>query len=187
MYSLAELKTGKAIIHNDDPFLITYNQFSKQGRQGGVMSVKMKNLKTGNTIQHTFQGSDKVAPADVGYSKVQYLYKDEDGMNFMDLTSYEQFTLNEDQVGDMAKYLADGQEVDAMNFEGTPIGLRLPSTVILEVTETIPGVKGDTATGGTKPATMASGLTVSVPLFIKEGEMLRINTDTGEYMNRAND
>ena len=87
----------------------------------------------------------------------------------------------------MAKYLADGQEVDAMNFEGTPIGVRLPSTVILEVAETIPGVKGDTATGGTKPATLASGLTVNVPLFIKEGEMLKINTDTGEYMSRAND
>ena len=186
MYSLAELKSGRAIVVDGEPYLITYNQFSKQGRQGGVMSTKLKNLKTGNVIQKTFQGNDKVEAADVGYRKVQFLYGDAaSGYTFMDLQTYDQFELDADTVGDAAKYIMDGQECDAHVFEDNPIGINIPATVELKVAETIPGVKGDTATGGTKPATLESGITVNVPLFIDEGDMVKVNTDSGEYMERV--
>lgn len=185
MYVIAELKKGRAVVVDGEPYLITWNQFSKSARQGGVMATKMKNLKTGSVIQKTFQGSDKLEPADVGYRKCQYLYGDGSTFTFMDLNSYDQFELTSDTVGDASQYLVEGQEVDAMVFAENPIGINVPPTVELKVTETIPGVKGDTATGGTKPATLESGLTVNVPLFINEGDTVKVNTDTAEYMSRA--
>lgn len=185
MYSIAELKKGRAVVVDGEPYLITWNQFSKQGRQGGVMATKMKNLKSGAVIQKTFQGNDKLAPADVGYKKCQYLYGDGSNYTFMDLASYDQFELSADMVGDIVKYLNEGQEVDAMVFGDEPIGINLPPTIESKVVETIPGVKGDTATGGTKPATLESGATVNVPLFINEGDSVKINTDSGEYMERV--
>ena len=185
MYSIAEVKSGRAIVVDGDPYLVTWNQFSKQGRQGGVMATKLKNLKTGNVIQKTFQGNDKLEPADVGFRKVQYLYGDQSSYTFMYLNTYDQFELDADSVGEGAKYLVDGQEVDALVFEEKPIGIQIPATVTLEVKETIPGVKGDTATGGSKPATLNSGLKVNVPLFINEGDSVKINTDSGEYMSRV--
>jgi len=184
MYVIAELKPGRAVVVDGDPYLITSSRFSKQGRQGGVMATKMKNLKTGSVIQKTFQGNDKLEPADVGYRKVQYLYGDGSSFTFMDLNTYDQFELTSDTVGDAKKYLVEGGEVDAMVFEENPIGIQLPATINLKVAETIPGVKGDTATGGTKPATLESGIKVNVPLFINEGDTVKVNTDTGVYMER---
>lgn len=185
MYVIAELKSGRAVTIDGEPYVITWNQFSKSARQGGVMATKLKNLKTGAVIQKTFQGNDKVEPADVGYRKVQFLYKSGDAYTFMDLTSYDQFDLSTDVLGDTALYLVDGQECDAMMFEEFPIGINLPAKVDLVITETIPGVKGDTASGGSKPATLETGLVVSVPLFVNEGDKIRINTDSGEYMSRV--
>lgn len=185
MYVIAELKKGRAVVLDGDPYLITWNQFSKSARQGGVMATKMKNLKTGSVIQKTFQGNDKLEPADIGYKKVQYLYGDGANFTFMDLTSYDQFDLDSDTVGDMANYLTEGQELDAMIFDDQPIGINLPATIEVKVVETIPGVKGDTATGGTKPATLESGAKVNVPLFINEGDTIKVNTDSGEYMSRV--
>ena len=185
MYVIAELKPGRAIIVDGDPYLITWSQFSKSARQGGVMATKMKNLKTGSVIQKTFQGSDKLEPADVGYRKVQFLYGSGDSFTFMDLQSYDQFDLDSETVGDAAKYFTDGLEVDALVFEELPIGIQLPATVELKVSETIPGVKGDTASGGSKPATLESGAKVNVPLFINEGDTVKVNTDSGEYMERV--
>ena len=185
MYVIAELKKGRAVVVEGDPFLITWNQFSKAARQGGVMATKMKNLKTGAVIQKTFQGNDKLQPADVGYRKVQYLYAAGSNYTFMDLTSYDQFELDADTLGDITKYLTEGLEVDAMVFEEVPIGIKLPPTIDVKVVETIPGVKGDTATGGTKPATLESGSKVNVPLFINEGDTIKVNTESGEYMERV--
>ena len=149
------------------------------------MATKMRNLKTGAVIQKTFQGNDKLEPADVGYRKVQYLYSDGSVYTFMDLNSYEQFELQADSVGDMSKYLVDGQEADALVFEEKPIGLQLPPTIDLKVIETSPGVKGDTAQGGTKPAKLESGVSVNVPLFVNEEDTVKVNTDSGEYMERV--
>lgn len=185
MYVIAELKTGKNIVIDGEPYKIVWNQFSKSARQGGVMATKLKNLKTGGVMQKTFQGNDKVEPADVGYKKVQFLYKTDDLYTFMDLTTYDQFELTADMLGEISYYLVDGEECDAQVFEEVPIGINIAATVNLKVTETIPGLKGDTASGGTKPATLETGLVVSVPLFITEGDTLKINTDTGVYMSRA--
>ena len=184
MYTLAELKPGRAVVFEGQPYLITWSQFSKQGRQGGVAATKMKNLKTGSVIQQTFQGSDKLEEADVGFRKVQYLYGDGNSFTFMDLNSYDQFALTSETVGDAAEYLMEGLELDAMIFEENPIGIQLPATVELKVVETIPGVKGDTASGGNKPATLSSGLKVNVPLFIQEGDIVKVNTVSGAYMGR---
>lgn len=185
MYVIAELKAGRAVVVDGEPFLITWNRFSKQGRQGGVMSTKLKNLKNGNVIQKTFQGNDKLEPADVGYKKCQYLYSSGDSFTFMDLTSYDQFELSSDSVGEGAKFLVEGQEVDSLVFAENPIGIQLPPTVNLKVIETPPGVKGDTAAGGTKFAELESGAKVSVPLFINEGDTVKVNTETGDYMERV--
>ena len=185
MYVIAELKKGRAVIVEGEPYLITWNQFSKSARQGGVMATKMKNLKTGSVIQKTFQGSDKLEPAEIGYKKVQYLYGDGTNYTFMDLTTYDQFELNEDTVGEIADFLTEGQELDAMIFDEQPIGINLPPTIEVKVVETMPGVKGDTATGGTKPATLESGATINVPLFVNEGDIIKVNTDTGTYMCRV--
>jgi elongation factor P len=184
MYTLAELKAGRAIVVDNDPYLITWSQFSKQGRQGGVMATKLKNLKTGSVIQRTFQGNEKLEPADLSYRKVQYLYGNEDAFTFMDLLSFDQFDLGLDILEEIVPYLIEGQEMDALMFEENPIGIQLPSTVELKVKETIPGVKGDTASGGNKPALLESGLRINVPLFIQEGDTVKVNTATGEYMER---
>jgi elongation factor P len=185
MYTLKDLKSGLVIQIDGEPYIVLKAEFSKQGRQGGVSATKLKNLVTGSAIQKTFQGSDKIEPADVGYRHVQYLYGDESSHTFMDLTDYNQFELSTDVVGEASDYLVDGMELDVQVFKEKPIGIKLASTVILEVVETPPGVKGDTATGGTKPATLNSGLVVQVPLFIKEGEKIKVNTERKEYVERA--
>ena len=116
---------------------------------------------------------------------VQFLYRDADGFNFMDLDTFDQFTLSESAVGDAAKFLKDNDELDVMTWQDEPIDLELPTSVVLVVTETDPGLKGDTASGGTKPATLETGLVVNVPLFINIGDVLRVDTRTGEYIERA--
>jgi len=185
MYVIADLKPGRAVVIDGDPYLITWSQFSKQGRQGGVMATKMKNLKTGAVLQKTCQSSEKLEPADVGYRRVQYLYASGDAYVFMDLEHYDQFELPSDVLGEQTDYLVEGQEVDALLFDGHPISVQLPSTVNLKVVETVPGVKGDTAQGGTKPAVLESGLTVQVPLFVCEGDIVKVNTETRTYMERV--
>ena len=185
MYSIGELRVGKAIILDDAPFLITFAQHSKQARAGGVCRTKLKNMISGAIIQKTFQGNDKLKPADVGYKKAQFLYSDEDGYHFMDNESYEQFMFGAEDLEEQANFLVDDTEVDILTFENKPIGVSLPPKVVLEVSETDPGVKGDTASGGTKPATMTTGFVLQVPLFIKAGDKIRVNTESGLYVERV--
>ncbi|MDD3896291.1 MAG: elongation factor P [Candidatus Peribacteraceae bacterium] len=185
MYVLTELKPGRAVQLDGEPYLIVTSQFGRKSQSKANMQCKLRNLKTGAIISRNFQGSEMVEPADVGYRRVQYLYGDGSSFTFMDLETYDQFFLGKEIIGDIALYLVDGQEVDALTFAGTPIGIQLPSTVNLKVVETIPGVKGDTASGGGKPAKLESGLTVTVPLFVNEGDTVKVNTDTGTYMARV--
>jgi elongation factor P len=186
MYEITDLKVGTNISIDGEPFRISWNQFSKTGRQGGVMAVKMKNLRNGKVIPKTFQGADKIQPAEILMKKAQFLYKDTAGFNFMNSEDFEQFALSEEAVGEAGRFLQDGEEYDLMYFDGTPINVNLPIKMEFTVAETMPGVKGDTASGGTKPATLDCGITVAVPLFINEGEKIRINTDTLDYVERAN-
>jgi len=185
MYTITDLKPGTAISIDGQPYLVLSSQFGRKSQSKANMQTKLKNLKTGVIMARNFQGSEKIESADVGYRRVQYLYNNRDAYTFMDLKTYDQFDLQKDVVEEIALFLTDGLEVDALMYEENPIGIKLPSTVIMQITETIPGVKGDTATGGSKPATTSSGLQVNVPLFIGEGEKIKVNTETGEYMSRA--
>ncbi|MBI3336933.1 elongation factor P [Candidatus Peregrinibacteria bacterium] len=185
MYEITDLKPGRAIQIDGIPFLIVASKFGRKSQSKANMQCKLRNLKTGAVVAQNFQGSEKIEPADVGYRHCQYLYGGGGSFTFMDLSTYDQFTLGADLIEELVPYLTEGLEVDALVFEEHPIGIQLPPTVDLKVVETPPGVKGDTAQGGTKPATLSSGLTIQVPLFINEGEMVRVNTETGEYRERA--
>ncbi len=185
MYTITDLKPGRAIVVDGEPFLILSSQFGRKSQSKANMQTKLKNLKTGAVISRNFQGSEKIDPADVGYRHVQYLYGSDGKRTFMDLETYDQFELTDDSLGEVTDFLTDGMEVDALLFESTPIGIKLPVAVILTITETMPGVKGDTATGGTKPAKLESGATINVPLFLQEGDKIKVNTETYSYIERA--
>jgi elongation factor P len=159
---------------------------NKQGRGSAQLRMTLRDLRTGAITSHSVQAGARFPAVRLERNHVQFLYRDGDGFHFMDLDTFDQFTLNDDAVGDAAKYLKDNDELDVMTWQDEPIDLELPTSVTLEVTETDPGLKGDTASGGTKPATLETGLIVSVPLFINIGEILRVDTRTGEYIERAN-
>lgn len=184
MYDITDLKPGRAINLDGEPYIVINSQFGRKSQSKANMQCKLKNLKTGSVIAKNFQGSEKIEPADVGYRRVQFLYRNGDMFTFMDNETFDQFDLSEETIGDNALYMVDGNEVDALMFEDHPIGIQLKATVELKVVETIPGVKGDTATGGNKPAKLESGLVVNVPLFINEGDVVKVNTETGLYMTR---
>ncbi len=185
MYTITDLKPGRAISIDGEPYLVLSSQFGRKSQSKANMQCKLKNLQTGVIMARNFQGSEKIEPADVGYRHVQYLYGDQDSCTFMDLGNYDQFALQKDSLEGIVEYLSDGLECDALMYGEKPISIKLPSTLVLTVKETIPGVKGDTAQGGSKPATMDTGLVVNVPLFINEGDKVKVNTETGAYMERA--
>lgn len=186
MYTITDLKPGRAITLDGEPFLILSSQFGRKSQSKANMQCKLKNLKNGSIVAKNFQGSEKIEPAEVGYRHVQYLYGGNGTRSFMDLQTYDQFELPDETIGDGVQFLTDGMEVDALMFEEKPIGIKLPVTVILEIVETSPGLRGDTAQGGDKPAKLSSGTTINVPLFVKEGEKIKVNTESGEYVERAN-
>lgn len=185
MYTITDLKPGVAITLDSEPYLVMASQFGRKSQSKANMQCKLKNLKTGAIVAKNFQGSEKVEPADVGYRHVQYLYGNQGTRSFMDLETYNQFDLPDDVVGDGVQFLVDGLEVDALLYEDKPIGIKLPVTVVLEVVETSPGLRGDTAQGGDKPAKLSSGATLNVPLFINEGDKIKVNTESASYVERV--
>ncbi len=185
MLNINEIKNGKNILWNEEPFVVLSSQHSKTGRAGAVLRTKLKNLITGALIDKTFQGSDKVDEADMSKSKAQYLYAEDDSYYFMDTSSYDQFFLAKDVVGDLALYMIEGTEVTVLNFNSTPINIELPVKVKLRVVEAPPGIKGDTASSGDKLVTLETGAKVTTPLFIESGDEIIVNTETGQYASRA--
>ncbi|MFA5872267.1 MAG: elongation factor P [Parcubacteria group bacterium] len=185
MLSLSDIKTGKTISLNGEPYVVTFHQHSKTGRAGAVLRTKIRNLKTGAVMEKTFQGSDKVEDAEISKTKAQFLYQDGSDFAFMDSATYEQFTLPKSVIGDLANFMIENTEVTILNYNGTPINIELPVKMDLKVVEAPPGIRGNTADGGTKLVTLETGIQVNTPLFIKEGDVVRINTDTGEYVERA--
>lgn len=185
MYSINDLRVGTAVQLDGAPYIVLSSQHSKMGRGGGIQRTTLKNLLTGGTIQKTFQGNDKIEPADVSYTRAQYIYSDNDSFFFMDNNNYEQFPLPKENIGDLALFMVEGQMVDVQNINGNPANVKLLPKVNLKVVETDPGVKGDTASGGTKPAKLETGLTVQVPLFIDIGDTVRVNTESGVYVERV--
>lgn len=185
MISTSDFKTGLTIELDGDVYTIVEFQHVKPGKGAAFVRTKIKNLKTGGVTERKFNASEKVETAHVERHEMQYLYKDGDLFVVMDNESYEQTTLTEEQIGDGVKFLKENMNLGVLFFNGTVIGVDLPNTVVLVVAHTEPGVKGDTATGGSKPATMETGAVVNVPFFINEGEALIIDTRTGNYVQRA--
>lgn len=185
MYGLTDLKTNVKIELNGEPYVVTEYQHSKMGRGGAVMRTKLRNLKTGAVLTKTFQGNDKVKPATLSQRRGQFLFAGSNAYTFMDTKTFEQFILPAEVLGDQGKLLKEGLEVELVEFKGTIIAAQLPTKVVYRVAETDPGLKGDTVSGGSKPAKTESGITVTVPLFIKTGDRIRVDTRTGTYVERA--
>lgn len=183
--SITDLKVGRVVIFGDEPCIIVSNSFMRTAQRKPVMRTKLRGVMTGKVVEKTFIAGEAFDLVNIEKSRAQFMYKDADNVYFMDTTSFDQFQLPLDAVGDAVKYLKEGEETIVTRFEGRPIGVELPPKVVLKVIETTPGVKGDTAQGGTKPATLETGMVIQVPLFIEEGEAVRINTETGEYVERA--
>lgn len=185
MLNISDLKVGTKVIFNNQPQQIIYTEHSKLGRGGSILRSKLKNLIDGSTIDKTFAGAEKVEPAELETKKAQFLYKADDLFYFMDSVTFEQFDLTEKQIGNMGKFLKEGTDVDMLYFSDKPINIQLPIKIALEVTYTEPGYKGNTSSSTLKPATLETGAQVNVPLFIKEGNIIVLDTRTGEYVERA--
>jgi elongation factor P len=185
MSALTDIKTGAVIKINDAPYLVVWNQFNRKQQRKPVMRTKLKNVINGSTMDKTFLSGEAYEFAEIENRGCQFLYSDGTDANFMDNQTFEQFTLPVDQIEGALQYLKDGMEVSATFYEGRPIGIKPPIKVTLQVTDTAPGVRGDTATGGWKQATLETGAVTDVPLFLEEGEMIIVNTETGEYVSRA--
>jgi elongation factor P len=185
MYAISDLKNGTTFEVDGAPFIVLDYQHSKKGRSGAVMRTKIKNLLTGAIVQRTFSGNEKFPEVDIERRKVQYLYRDGNSYNFMDVASYDQFDMTADDLGNNTNYLKDGEVVQFQFYLNKPINLELPVKMDFEVTEASEGLKGDTASGATKMVTLETGLTVYVPLFIKQGDKVRVNTTDGSYVERA--
>ncbi|MGM0517438.1 MAG: elongation factor P [Pseudomonadota bacterium] len=184
-YSTNEFRSGLKVMLDGDPATIVENEFVKPGKGQAFNRVKLKNLKTGKTIERTFKSGDSIEAADVLEVEMQYLFSDGEEWHFMDPESFEQVVATREAVGDSAQWLKEQDMCQIILFNGNPIQMLPPNHVELKVVETDPGLRGDTATGGTKPATLETGAVVKVPLFIEEGEVLRCDTRTGEYLSRV--
>lgn len=185
MYESSDLRKGLKIVIDGDPYIVTDFQFSKPGKGQALYRCKLKNMVTGYTMDRTYRSGEKFEPANLDEAHMQYLYKDSDGYHFMDTRTYNQVRVTEDHVGDAKNFLSENMEVDVLFFQDTPIDISLPIFVELRVAKAAPGVRGDTATGATKPVTLDTGYELQVPLFIEEGEVLKIDTRTGQYVERA--
>lgn len=185
MLTLTEIKTGKKILWRDEPHIVLEYQHSFLGRGGAVMRTKLQNLLSGAIFDYTFQDKDKVDEAEVVSAKAQYLYHQDDEYSFMDMGSYDQFTLSKDILGGKADYLVEGTEVTILKWNDRPINVELPIKMTFLVTDAPPGIKGDTASGGDKVVTLETGMTVTTPLFVKTGDRVIVNTEKGEYVSRA--
>lgn len=187
MLSISDLRVGLFIEFNGQPHQVIWQEHSKQGRGGAIMRSKIKNLLTGAIVDYTFKGNEKIEDADISRSKAQFTYRDGQTFNFMNSQNFEQFELTQEQLGNTANFLKDGQDVDVLSWNNRPINVSPPIKIDLEVTDTEPGVRGNTAQGSvTKPAVLETGAKVNVPIFIKVGDIVKVNTETGEYVERVN-
>ena len=184
-FSTNEFKSGLKIILENDPYSIVENEMVKPGKGQAFNRVKVRNLKTGRVIERTFKSGDSVESADVVETEMQYLYTDGEFWHFMVPDTFEQYTAGKESLGDGAIWLKDGMNCTVMLWNGVPLNVTPPAHVELKVVQTDPGLRGDTATGGGKPAKLETGATVRVPLFIDEGEYIRVDTRTGDYIARA--
>ena len=185
MISTNDFRTGVTIEIDGQPWVVVDFQHVKPGKGSAFVRAKIKNVITGSVLERTFNAGEKLPRAHIERREAQYLYGMGDELTFMDVTTYEQVTLSREVVGQGVLYLKENTNVYIMSYEGRVIGVEIPNFVELEVVETEPGFKGDTATGGTKQAKLETGAVVKVPLFVNVGDVLKIDTRTGEYIERV--
>jgi len=185
MYNTNEFRKGLKIEIDGHPYVMVENQFVKPGKGSAFSRVKIKSLLNGSVIDRTYKSSEKVKKADVMETEMQFLYEADGTYHFMDNKTYEQVEISKDGVSDNWKWLTENMIVDIVIYKGNPISVTVPNFSVLEITHCEPGLKGDTATNATKPATLATGAIVNVPLFINQDEFIKIDTRTGNYVERA--
>jgi elongation factor P len=186
MYQTTDFRKGLKIEIEGKPYIIVEFQHVNPGKGSAFVRTRLKNLETNQMLERTFKaGVETVDKPDMEEKEMEFNYTDVDGFNFMDQTTFEMIHLSNEQVGEAKNYLQEGIKVFVLYFNGRPISIELPNFVYLKVVQTDPGLKGDTASGGSKKAIMETGLQINVPLFIKEGEVLKIDTRSGEYIERA--
>jgi len=181
----SDIRKGLKMMFEGQPFIVTDFQFVKPGKGQAFTRTKMKNLLTGGTIDRNIRSGEKFEPADVEDKALQFIYPDGDGFCFMSPLTGEQITVNREAVGDDADFLKDGLEVTVTLYKGNPVSITLPPHIVVQVTETEPGVRGDTATNVTKPSKVSTGASIAVPLFINEGDWIRVDTRTRSYLERT--
>ena len=182
--STAEFKKGLKIVFDGQPYTIVDFQHVKPGKGGAFVRTKLRHMKLGKVIDNTFRSGEKVELVDFEDKHMQYLYRD-DRYHFMDMETYDQVSLSEDEVGDAREFLRENTEVEALYIDGSPVTVELPNFVELAIAKTDPGVRGDTAQGGNKSATLETGAVIQVPLFVNEGDIVKVDTRTGEYLSRV--
>ncbi|AEG15523.1 MULTISPECIES: elongation factor P [Desulfofundulus] len=185
MISTNDFRTGLTIDLDGEVYQVIDFQHVKPGKGAAFVRSKLKNLRTGAVIEKTFNAGEKIPRAHVERREVQYLYNDGTSYNFMDMETFDQFSLTREQLGDAINFLKENMTINLLMFQGKSIGVDLPNFVELKVVDTPPGIKGDTASGGSKPATLETGYVVQVPFFIEVGDVLQIDTRTGQYIKRA--
>jgi len=183
--STGEIKRGITVEIDGQLYQIMEFQHIKMGRGSAQVRMKLRNVRKGDTIEKTVQAGERFQRARLDHRTVQFMYSDGTLYHFMDTKTYEQFALDERVLGDATNYLVTNMEVTLDEYQGDPIGVEMPASVIMTVADTSVGLKGDTATGATKPATMESGLKVNVPLFVNRGDKIKVDTRTGDYLERA--
>ena len=185
MYGTNQFRNGLKIEIDNEPFVIVEFQHVKPGKGGAFVRTKLKSLLSGNVLDKTFRSGEKVGKPQLEEKEMQYLYSSDNQYHFMDTKTYEQLFLTEEQLGISKNYLQENIVVKVLFYNGQPIGVDVPIFVNLRITETDPGVRGDTATGGTKPAVLETGATVQVPLFLNIGDTIKVDTRTGQYIERV--
>ncbi len=185
MVEVGDLKKNMFVIYDGEVYRVLEATKHFRARGSGQVRVKMKNVKTGYVRDVNFMSGEKLEEADVSFRKAQYLYNDGENYYFMTLDDYDQYPISTEVLGDAINYLVENMEVSLVFHGSTPIGVELPTTVVLEVVDTPPGYRGDTASGGGKPATLETGLKVTVPFFVEIGDKVRVDTRTGEYVEKV--
>ena len=185
MISTSDFRKGLKMEYKGDPYEIIDFQHVKMGRGGAVMKTKMKNIKTGSVIEETIRSGEKFPTPELEERKMQYLYMQDGHYYFMDQETFEQVPLSEAQLGDAKLFLKENTEVKILNYKGQPLNVELPTFIELVIVKTDPGFKGDTASGGGKPATLETGAVVRVPFHINEGDTIKVDTRTSEYIERV--
>jgi elongation factor P len=182
----SQFKNGLKIEIDGNPFTIVYFQHVKPGKGGAFVRTKIKNLLNGRVLDRTFRSGEKVEIADISESTMQYLYHDGDNLVFMDTETFDQIPIPPEVIGEQIEFMLENMNVGVLFWKGKPVNVQLPNYIEAKVVQSDPGIKGDTSSGANKPATLECGATINVPLFIKEGDVLRVDTRTREYSERVN-